>query len=292
MFEQHGHAAIASLECHLERGKSMILFTQSCVDSSNVLPGSAVRLGLLDDIAKNLSGIFDSAGLRAGISEHTSVDGRLRRGLDGLLKFLHGLLIFSITHQRKAKKKVPEREIALEVERFLKLRDCFPRPAAPRKNLAVYCVDDKGEGIRLLRAPDGSQRFVVARQILQEFRIPLQSGGVSRVDDQGPAKLTLGAGKFPIKDFENLAHGHMGFGKGRIQIQSPRSGRTRLGNTFCLRNREVIKERHVIAIRKARVGEGVIGIPVDGLLKIARGLVYALCGPLIPVKTSAEVELI
>src|SRR6266403_517488 len=234
MVEQHGHAAIASLKCHLERSKSMILFTQSCVDSSNVLPGGAIRLGLLDDITKNLSGLFDSAGLRACISEHASVDGRFRRRLDGLLKFFHGFLIFSIAHQRKSKKKVAEGKIALQVERFLELRDCFLRPAAPGKNLAMYRIDDEREGVRFLRAPDHSQRFVVARHILQEFRIPLQSGSVSLVDGQSAAKLTFGAGKIPIKDFEDLAHGDMGFGKGRIQIQSLRSRRPRLGSTFCL----------------------------------------------------------
>src|SRR5260370_25258302 len=74
MIEQHGQAAIASLECQLQRRKSMILFTESGVNSSNVLPGSAAGLGLLDNISKNFSGVFYSAGLRVCISEHASVD--------------------------------------------------------------------------------------------------------------------------------------------------------------------------------------------------------------------------
>src|SRR5229473_7541198 len=205
MIEQHGQAAIASLECHLQRGKGMILFTESRVNSSNVLPRSAVGLGLLDDIPKNFSGVFDSAGLRVSISEHASVDGRLRRGLHGLLKLLRGFLIFSIAHQRKTKKEVAEGEIALQVERFLELRERLIRPAAPGKNLAMYGIDDEREGIRFLRSPDHSQRFVVSPQILQEFRIPLQSSGVSRVDDQRAAKLTFGTGKIPIKEFDDLA---------------------------------------------------------------------------------------
>src|SRR5882762_3927338 len=86
MIEQHSHAAIASLEGHLQSSKSMILFSQRRVDSSNVHPGCAVRLSFLDDLAKNLSGLFDSAGLRVPISEHASIDGRFRRELHGLLE--------------------------------------------------------------------------------------------------------------------------------------------------------------------------------------------------------------
>ncbi len=206
-----------------------------------------------------------------------------------MLELLHGLLISSIVHQRKSKKKVAEEKIAPKVERFLELRDCFLWPAAPGKDLAMYRIDDEGEGVRFLRAPDHGQRFVVPPQILQEFRIPLQSGSVSRVNDQRPAKLSLGTVKIPIKVFEDLTHGDMTLGKRRIQFESLRCCRARLGRTFCLRNREVIKERHVIAVRKARVGEGATGIPVKGLLKIARGLVHAPGSPLIPVKASAEV---
>src|SRR5437016_6606744 len=121
MIEQHGHATVASLECHLQSGKSMILFPQSGVDSSNVHPGRAVRLGFLDDIAKNFSGLFDSAGLRVHISEHASIDRRFRRGLHGLLELLHGFVISSIVHQRKTKKEMAKGEIALKVERFLEL---------------------------------------------------------------------------------------------------------------------------------------------------------------------------
>jgi hypothetical protein len=152
MIEEHGHAAITSLECHLQSGKSMILFTQSCVDSSNVHLGRAVRLGFLNDVAKNLSSVFDSAGLRVYISEHASIDGRFPRGLHRLLELLHGLLIFSIVHQRKSKKESGRGKIALKVERFLELRDCFLRPAAPEKNLAVYGIVDEREGVRFLRA--------------------------------------------------------------------------------------------------------------------------------------------
>src|SRR5207249_5783312 len=123
------------------------------VDSSNVHPGRAVRLGFLDDIAKNFSGLFDSAGLRVHISEHASIDRRFRRGLHGLLELLHGFVISSIVHQRKTKKEMAKGEIALKVERFLELRDCFFPPAAPGKNLAMYRIDDEREGIHFLRAP-------------------------------------------------------------------------------------------------------------------------------------------
>src|SRR5438046_5233015 len=150
MIEQHGHAAITSLECHFQRDKSMILFTKSCVDSSNVLPGSAVPLGFPDDITKNFSGLFDSAVLRVYKSEHALVDGRFRRGLHGLLKLLYGLLIFSIVHERQTKKVVAEGEVTLQVERFLELRGSFLRPAAPGKNLAMHRIDDEREGIHFL----------------------------------------------------------------------------------------------------------------------------------------------
>src|SRR5437660_4867128 len=106
MIEQHGHAAITSLECHFQRDKSMILFTKSCVDSSNVLPGSAVPLGFPDDITKNFSGLFDSAVLRVYKSEHALVDGRFRRGLHGLLKLFNGLLIFFIVLYSQTQKVV------------------------------------------------------------------------------------------------------------------------------------------------------------------------------------------
>src|SRR5437016_13249804 len=110
-----------------------------------------------------------------------------------------GLLIFSIVHQRKSKKKVAEGKIALRVERFLELRDDFLWPAAPGKDLAMYRIDDEGEGVRFLGAPDQSQLFVVPPQILQEFRIPLLSGSVSRVNDQRPVRLSLGTVKI-LKD--------------------------------------------------------------------------------------------
>src|SRR2546430_13826035 len=83
MIEQHGHAAITSLECHFQRDKSMILFTKSCVDSSNVLPGSAVPLGFPDDITKNFSGLSDSAVLRVFTCEPPFEQGRFCRGLHG-----------------------------------------------------------------------------------------------------------------------------------------------------------------------------------------------------------------
>src|SRR5258708_38505943 len=72
MIEQHGQAAIASLECHLQRGKGMILFTESRVNSSNVLPGRAVGLSLLADIPKNFSGVLNSVGLRVYLSDLSS----------------------------------------------------------------------------------------------------------------------------------------------------------------------------------------------------------------------------
>ena len=145
MIEQHGHAAITSLECHFQRHKSMILFTKSCVDSSNVLPGSAVPLGFPDDITKNFSGLFDSAVLRVYKSEHALVDGRFRRGLHGLLKLLYGLLIFSIVSWAiiiakavSTKKAVRESAEFLRIfERSTRLDDLHASSAAfsgPSKN--------------------------------------------------------------------------------------------------------------------------------------------------------------
>src|SRR5437016_9852313 len=107
MIEQHSHAAITSLECQLQSGKSMILFSQSHVDSSNVHPGRAVRLSFLDDISKNFSGLFDSAGLPVHIGEHASINRRFRRGLHGLLKLLHGFGIFSVCTKVRPKRKWP-----------------------------------------------------------------------------------------------------------------------------------------------------------------------------------------
>src|SRR5262245_2169955 len=124
-------------------------------------------------------------------------------------------------------------------------------------------------------------------------RIPMVSGGVARIEVNGPSKFLLGGCPIPVETAQNESQRRMSFAERVIQFQSlDRRG---------FRGGKSLPGGHdsVLPVSQQRVGVGqpairlcIVGGLRDRLVKILLGLVQTLGGSSVPEISTLEIRLV
>ena len=146
-------------------------------------------------------------------------------------------------------------------------------------------IDDEREWVQLMGvSSDFSQGLGIAAFAKETFAKPLMGGGVVRVQLNGTTELRLGRRELDIHD-QRVGQAGMRFGQAVVELHRLPCGHERFRN-IVLGRRSGINRDDRMRVTQARIGQRIVRIEVDRLLKIAYRLLQVLGRALVPEVTT------
>jgi hypothetical protein len=161
---------------------------------------------------------------------------------------------------------VGHREVGVEFDRPLHLRDC--RVVLPREEQtrAVLTVEDERERINLQRPPYLGQRFLVSAETHEQLAVPVMRGRVIRIQFDGALVLAFRPGEIVVVVDDDVTVRGVRFRQVVVERQGFPRGFSRLRHNFMRRASRIRQQR--VGVGQPGIGQRVSGVERDGLLEV------------------------